>query len=243
MAGRKPVVETPEFQEAVAKAVDEKLEAFKRDLFEGLDTTDAAVEAAPKSGDASDLMSDILSKLTMNLAAVNQQGERKKPLTPEEVLRRERAHNQMVDLIIASRQEGGQRPAYKLTSKVYLNERFIEPFKIVDRKAVNNEITWTGVPNDAMAPINAMAEQIFAAWRESTGGPTKLVPTADNRPFYTTAAGLTVKGDPPKRQHVAADPNFQDDLGFINGDPNAPEVAVLGTIAPKARNNAVTGVQ
>ncbi len=56
-----------------------------------------------------------------------------------------------------------------------------------------------------------------------------------------TAAGLVVRGEPPKRQHVAADVSFPDDLGFSDADPNAPEVAVLGTVAKKAITNSVSG--
>lgn len=234
---RKKVVDTPEFQEAVANAVAAKLDEFKAGLLA------AASQPQQGGGAITDVLSEVLSKLSVNLQAVNQQGQYNKPRSPEEILRCEAAANRMVDLLAAAREPGAEKPAYKLISKVYLNERFIEPFKIVDKKAVNQEITWTGVPNDAMQPINEAARAVFNAWRESTGGATVLVPTADQRPLHVTAAGLTVRGEPPKRQHMAADAAFADDLGFANNDPNAPEVAVLGTVAQKARQNSVAGVQ
>lgn len=237
-AGRKKVVETPEFADAVAKAVAAQMEGFKKDLL-----TAASNPAPAAGGGMTDLLTEVLSKLSLNMQSLNQQGQYNKPVLPEEVLRREQAHNRMVDLIMASRQDGSEKPSYRVTSKIYLNERLIDPFKVVDKKAVHNEITWTGVPNDGMAPINDTAHAIYNAWRESTGGPTQLVPTADKRPLHVTAAGLTVRGEPPKRRHVAAEAEFSDDLGFANNDPNAPEVSVLGTVAPKARQNSVGGVE
>ena len=245
MAGRKPVVETEAFQQAVADAVSAKLDDFKKELLAAASAGSPAPAAA--GGSAVDILGEVLSKLTVNLQATNQQGQFNKPLTPEEVVRREKAMNLMVNLINGVRSPDvaqDDKPTYRLTSKVYLNERLIEPMRQdpnVKGKAIANEIMWTGIPNDAMVPLNDSAKAIFNAWRESTGGVTQLVPTADQRPLFMTAAGLVVRGEPPKRQHVAAEPNFSDDLGFTGADPNAPEVAVLGTVAKKAVTNSVSG--
>lgn len=244
---RTKVIETEEFAEAVAIAAEKAAEAMVAKKMSEL-LAAAATPSAPGTPTVSpgsvDTLGNILSTLSMNLQAVATQGERRRPLSPEEVARRELAEQRMRLLIKEAHEanDPDRKPAYKLIAKIAFNERLIEPYKMVDKKAVNNEITWTGVPNDAMVPMNAAAKSIFAAWRETTGGPTELVPTADSRPLYMTPAGLTVRGDPPKRQAIAAEPNFGADLGFSNDDPNAPEVAVLGTIAAKARQNMVTGV-
>lgn len=247
---RTKVIETEEFHEAVAAKATEIAEKVIADRLASLvAATAGGAPAVAGSGAAPagsvDVLGEILEKLSSNLQAVAQQGQRRRPLTAEEVVRREAAEHRMWKLIEGAQQanDPDSKPTYRLTSKIYFNERFIEPFKIVDRKAVSNEITWTGAPNDAMQPINDAAKAIFSAWRESTGGPVDLIPTADRRPLYVTAAGLTVRGDPPKRQQaVAAEHKFENDLGFSNNDPNAPEVAVLGTVARKARQNSVTGV-
>ncbi len=246
---RTKVIETEEFAEAVAAKATEIAEKLIAERLQGLVTAAAApagtVAAPAAGGGAADVLSEVFSRLGMDMAAIANQGQRQRPLAPDELKRRETAEKRMWDLIAAAQKanDPDRVPTYKLSSKIYFNERFIEPFKVVDKKAVNNEITWTGVPNDAMIPINDAASEIFAAWRESTGGPRKLIPTADNRPLFVTAAGLTVRGDPPKRQQaVAAEHRFENDLGFNNNDPNAPEVAVLGTVAAKARQNAATGV-
>ncbi len=244
---RPKVIETPEFQEAVAAAAEKAAADAVAKVLAALPAAATASAPVPGStGETADLLGKVLSTLSSNLQAVAQQGQRQRPLSAEEVVRREAADLRMRGLIRSAHEanDPGSKPIYKLTSKIYFNERFIEPYRLVDKKAVNNEITWTGVPNDAMQPVNDVAQAIFAAWRESTGGPVQLVPTADTRPLYMTPQGLTVRGDPPKRQvAVAGEHQFENDLGFTgNNDPNAPEIAVLGTVAAKARQNSVTGV-
>lgn len=237
-AGRKKVIDTPEFQDAVNARVEEALAKFKDEMLASV--TPGVV--APVSGAAVDQLEQVLSKLSMNMAAVGQQGQRQRPLSPEEIASREAAQNRMVDLIMASRVQGAQRPKYKLIAKTYLNERFLEPFRMDGKVAVPVQIKYTGVPNDAMVPLNKAATGIFNAWRGTTGGATVLVPTADTRPYWVTSGGLVVKGDPPKRQHVAAEAHFEADLAFPENSSLQGEVAVLGTVARKARTNAVQGV-
>lgn len=241
---RTKVIDTKEFEEAVAAKAAEVAEKILAEKLQGIVSGVPAPSvgvATQADGGVVDVLGEILSKLGMNMAAIANQGQRNKPLPPEEVARRAAAEERMGNLLIAAQRanDPDSKPTYKIISKIYLNERFIEPFlQLQDKKVVNNEITWTGAPNDAMQPLNDVAKEIFAAWRESTGGPTTLIPTADNRPLYVTAQGLTVRGDPPKRQTaVAGEHAFKDDLGFANNDPNAPEVAVLGTVAAKARQN------
>jgi hypothetical protein len=246
--GRKKVIETPEFEEAVNARVKAAMEQFKAEMFAAVTPAPEGAPAEPPAGlavstNAVDLLEQVLSKLSMNMAAIGQQGQHRKPLSPEEVAAREAAAERMDKLLTAAHQEGATRPEYKLISKVYLNERFIEPYRLVDKVAVSVEIFYTGVPNDAMVPINDVAKAIFAAWKATTGGHSVFVPTADTRPLWVTAKGLVVKGDPPKRQHVAAEPNFSDDLGIVGvNDHTQAEVAVLGTVARKAITNAPKGV-
>ncbi len=135
-----------------------------------------------------------------------------------------------------------ERPEYRVIAPVYLNERRVQPFRqLPNKQQANNEIRWTGVPNRSMLPLNDIAKQIYEAWDISTGGRPPLARAADMRPYYMTTAGLVVKGDPPKRQFMAAEANFEDGLAvegdLQNGHPEAPEVAVLGTVAKRARQN------
>lgn len=232
---RKKVIDTPEFKDAVAAAVTAAL----GDKLSSLGTGDAA------SGNPADALGQILEKLSVNLQALNNQGQRNKPLAPAEIQKRDAAQERLVDLLATSRGlPQAEWPKYQLTAKVYISERLIEPFYKRDSKgpAIRTEIAYTGVPNDAMVPIDDDAKAIFNAWRETTGGQTILVPTADNRPLHVTAAGLVVRGDPPKRSTMAPAATESEDV-LVSNDHTQPEVAVIGTIAKKARTNALTGQQ
>lgn len=242
---RPKVIETPEFKDAVAEAVAAALakqnEGFEQKLAALLPGNASVGDGVP----VSDALTAILEKLSLNLQAVNNQGQRNKPLSPGEIQKREQAQERLVDLLAASRgKPQAEWPRYRLIAKTYISERLIEPFYKRDSKgpAIPTEIAYTGVPNDAMVPLSDDAKAIFNTWRETTGGQTVLIPTADNRPVYVTAAGLVVKGDPPKRQMVAAEATSDDGLAVAN-DPTQPEVAVLGTVAKKARTNAIQGAQ
>lgn len=234
---RKKVIDTPEFKDAVAKAVAAAMSETVAKV------AAASGEVAPV-GNAADQLGLILEKLSVNLQALNNQGLRNKPLSPAEIQKRDAAQERLIGLLATSRGlPQAEWPKYQLTAKAYISERLIEPFYKRDSKgpAIRTEIAYTGVPSDAMVPVDASAKAIFNAWRETTGGQTVLVPTADNRPLHVTAAGLVVRGDPPKRSTVAAPmEEAEGDLAMSN-DHTQPEVAVLGTVAKKARTNALTG--
>lgn len=232
---RKKVVDTPEFKDAVAAAVTAAL----GDKLSSLGTGDAA------SGNPADALGQILEKLSVNLQALNNQGQRNKPLAPAEIQKRENAETRMIELLAESRKlPQADWPRYRLTAKVVIGERLIEPFYKRDSKgpALPTEIAYTGVPNDAMLPLDDSAKLIFNAWRETTGGQTILVPTADTRPLHVTAAGVVVRGDPPKRSTMAP-ADAPEEMVALSNDHTQPEVAVLGTVAKKARTNALTGNQ
>jgi len=241
--GRQRVVETEEFEKAVdaraAAVVAEQMEAFKRDIL-----AKVSVPASPEN-QVMAMLAVAIEKLGININNSSKQGQYNKPISIEESQRREDAHNRMVDLIMHSRTLPVlERPEYRIVTPVYLNERRIQPYRMLpDKRQVNNEVRWTGVPNRSMVPVNDMARQIYDAWDISTGGRPEAIPTADQRPYYMTSAGLTVKGDPPKRQFAAGEAEFADDLTLDNSHPEAPDVAVLGTVAKRARQNlaGVTG--
>lgn len=237
---RKKVIDTPEFKNAVAEAVASAMSGVTEKL-----SALSGGEASVSSANPADALGAILEKLSVNLQALNNQGLRNKPLAPAELAKRDAAQERLIDLLASARSRPqAEWPKYQLTAKVYISERLIEPFYKRDSKgpAIRTEIAYTGVPSDAMVPIDAEAKAIFNAWRETTGGQTTLVPTADNRPLHVTAAGLVVRGDPPKRSTMAPAAMENDEVAVSN-DHTQPEVAVLGTVARKARTNALTGQQ
>lgn len=187
----------------------------------------------------------LFSGLAAAIAEMSMQGRPgPKPVSPEVARVRREAHEQCVKLVLKARKESLE-PEYRLIGKVYFNERMIEPYRrLPDKRVVPQEIVWTGLPNEAMVPVNDVAREIYSAYKESIGS-VELIPTLDNRPVWVTQAGLTVKGDPPKRAFVAAPQEFDDKLGVKhdNNSPDAPYVRILGTIAQPAKQNVGGGWQ
>lgn len=239
------IMESPEvkaaIQEAAAKAAAE------------------AVALLAKSGDGQTFAVDeatrsLFGQLALSIADMANQGSgRTKPVSPAVMQQREAAAQRCRDLVEAAR-ERGDKPEYRVVAKIYFNERLIEPFRKESGRegtVVAQEIVWTGIPNEALRPLNAVAEEIYAAYRESIGSMPVLtkvsyrdgrgglgVVAQDNRPYSMTPNGLVVKGDSNPRRALNVDHEFADDVQPLdNNDPRAPEVAILGTVAPKARKN------
>jgi hypothetical protein len=213
-----------------------------------------AVAAVMKAGRGEGTMSaateQLLSQLAVGIAELSYQGSgRPRPLAPDIIARREAAMKRCEQLVTAA-QERGDKPEYRVINKIYFNERLIEPYRRDggrNGKVVAQEIIWTGMPNEALWPINKVAEEIFGAYREGVGGSPRLKPMSgpnggqvapDNRRFSMTPGGLVVKGEVNPHQVIAVDKPFENELGIHdNNDPNAPEVHILGTVAPPARKN------
>lgn len=237
---RLPIQETVEFKEAVASAVAaatlQAMEQMRTEL--ALAVSGRAVPGGPGG---SSTEKGLMSELALAIAEISDQGTSRKRVAPEVLAQRAEAHRRACDLITKVRAEG-LKPEYALVAKVYLNERFIEPFRVdrATKQPVRQEIIWSGMPNHAMRPMNDIAKAIYSEWSASVGS-VEQVPNADNRPVWVTASGLVVKGDAPgQRRDVSADVPALDDLG-IKGqdDPTAPFVAVLGTVAPPAKQNVL----
>jgi hypothetical protein len=223
----------------------------------------AAAEAVAKvmkagAGDGTTMSAateQLLSQLAVGIAELSYQGSgRPRPLAPDIIARREAALKRCEELVAAAQQRG-DKPEYRVINKIYFNERLIEPYRRDggrSGKVVAQEIIWTGMPNEALWPINKVAEEIFGAYREGVGGSPRLQPmkgpanekgdfgvvAPDNRKFSMTPGGLVVKGEVNPHQVIAVDKPFENELGIHdNNDPNAPEVHILGTVAPPARKN------
>lgn len=204
--------------------------------------TELLANAAKGGGEAPnmDAMASMFDRMALAIAEISDQGTARKRVAPEVLASRARAHEKMVKLINKAR-EDGEEPEYKLVSKTYLSERFIEPFMPgPDKRPIPTEIIWKGAPNQAMRPLNAVAKAIYAAFVESVGSQEKLN-GVDNRPFAMTPGGVVVKGLPAAaRRDIPAD-LLESDLTMVGGtiDPTAAHVRVLGTVAAPARQNVV----
>ncbi len=248
MTDQVPVTETDEFKKAVSEAVAQQLPeltalavrdavgSIQAELIARLGTAAPSNGGGVSSTDATDL----ISRLALEISTLNDQGNQRRRVAPEVMQARGQAHERAVKLLEKVRQEK-LKPEYFLVSKVYLNERFIEPFMRpqVGKPPERTQIQWTGMPNEAMRPVNDIAKAIYTEFMASIGSPTQMVQTADRRPIHMTYNGLVVKGDPPARQDAAgAILPFADDLKIqTQDDPNAPEIHVLGTVAAPAKQN------
>jgi hypothetical protein len=209
--------------------------------------------AAPSHGfDINESTKQMFSEMALAIADMANQGSgRVKPISPKVMQQRAEAMKRMDALIqevhvrVKDARDNGDRdqeevwtPTYRVVSKIFFNERLIEPFRRLNDKTVEaNEIQWTGEPNDALRPTNKIAEQIYEEFKASRGSGVQIK-GADNRPIWVTKGGLVVKGDAPAKAYVAAPTDYKDNLGVKdNNDPNAPFVNVLGTIAAPARRN------
>jgi len=224
-----PMHERPEFKAAVAEAAALVVQQMMK------------AGAVPISqGDES--LQTLFSKMALSIADISDQGTQRKRVAPEILVARDDARRRAEARIVQAR-ENREQPEYRVISKIFFNERFIEPFKLNEaKKPVPNEIVWTGMPCQALVPINDVAKEIFAHYSESVSSAGKLA-TTDNRPHWVTSSGLVVKGDPPARRFVATPQEFADDLQVKHSpnDPTAPEVRVLGTVAAPAKQNIQPG--
>ncbi len=227
------LTETEEFKRAVAAEASKALAELLSKVPELNKSSSPAVPA-----------DEMMSKLAMAIAELTDQGTGRKRIDPEEAIKRRQAHERMGELILKARSEG-KKPQYQVLNKVYLNERFIEPFRRgPEGKPIPTVITWTGVPNEYMMPMDPIARGISEAFKESIGSVVEG-PQQSKKPLWMTSAGLVVQGDPPQSLKVGNNEDgrpttrrFEEDLGVpIAIDPSAEFVNILGTVAAPARQN------
>jgi hypothetical protein len=228
----------PDFEAAVAAAVDARMEAF----FERIAKQQGAAPAA--EGDAQTLF----RQMALAIAEISDQGSNRKRVAPEVLAARAKAHERMVEAILEAKrahEEGrAERPKYRAIGKMYLNERFIEPFVVdpVTKRPRSVEFRWSGVPNEVMRPLNKPAEEIFKHYLASLGS---VVKEDVATPMWITAGGLVIEGEGPisksGRKRSGQDfGDFGEDLEVDQpnaSDPTKPWINVLGTVAAPARQN------
>lgn len=213
-----------------------------------------AAQAVAATAGVSDDVKELFSELVLQMTEVNQQGQPKTKISPEEARKRQAATDKAWTLIHAAR-ERGDKPEYKLIAPVYLNERLVIPYIRAEGKGgkvTQREIVWTGMPSNGMLPTNKVAKDIYAAFKESIGssislgrvvGPHKNATQTDDRPYVMTPGGLVVKGDPDRKanatasEHPFADALEMDTPAHDNNDPNSEFVNVLGTVAKPLRRS------
>ena len=228
--------DTPEFRAAVKK----EAETAVRGLFDELR---AAKGAAPE-GSSPDRT--LISSLALELAELTGQGSGRRYVAPEILRSRAQAADRMMELIHKAAKDR-TLPTYRVTGKVLLEDQIVEPFYIgKDHVACPTEIGWGGVPNEAMSPINEVAQEIFAAFQASIGSTEKVTP--QDR-YGITPKGLVVKNAAIPQKREVGQAQFAEHPSN-NGDAPNPRLTVphraqagqqtnlhvLGTLQPPAQS-------
>jgi hypothetical protein len=185
--GGKPKRVPPEVQaalnDAVGKAIAEKLAAFAPQI--GAAKAGEVVDGGTVDSSAIDPLFRQMAAAFAELVDQNGDGGKPKRIPPEVQARRDSARDRMfaslermrsnIKKLAETGQKGAARaatPRYRALTKLYLNERMIEPFRMdpSTRQPVPVEFFWTGPPNQAMRPINEAALEIFGHYRDWIGG-------------------------------------------------------------------------
>jgi hypothetical protein len=203
---------------------------------------DARPDNAPaRSGDDS-----FANSLALAIAKIGSQKTGEKYVDPEVLAKRDEARERMIRLIVEAR-ERGDKPTYTVRSKIYFDEVMIDPKWIgPDHIARDTEIVWPGIPNLALKPIDAVAAAIFDAFNESIGGGMAIHEEGDMR---VTAGGLVVINRGGHQRWEAQQTGAGQPVRGASGDGglelrgrgmpgDVVQTAILGTIAPKARQQA-----
>lgn len=244
--GDVPLTETPEFKAAVAAAAAEQAVALEKRILDRIAAlraaeNDAAVTpGAPASADPS-----FAQALAVAIGELGSQGVGKQQIiSPAILAERAKAKTRMVDLIIEAR-HNGTAPVYGLTGKVHLADQLLEPIYIdsATKRQKQTEIDYFGVPNHFMQPLNDVAKAIHAEFLASVGSSVHTS-ADDSRLMSVTARGTVIRGGSHATQRIVdlentmGQPANAEGLRIRHDDAsaNVSEIAVLGTLAPKARS-------
>lgn len=247
---------SPEFLAAVTKATAEAIGPAVAAAVSGV-RSDMAMEFAKMlagargpTGDPTMDISSIMSELSLNIAAMTNTGDNRKPMPPEEVRRRVQAAERMGKIVIRINEEGLQ-PHYTIVAQTWLSNQLIQPWlPNGDGQWRSNEVIWTGAPNAAMRPMNEIAQEVFDAYLESVGGSTKNEGTAREQAVWTGYGGLIMVGDNPPQsmvqrgnvrgaQPATAGAGLETTSVLTSTDnPNAKRIPILGTVTAPAEVTA-----
>lgn len=251
-----PITETAEFKVALAEMAAKQSADFEQKMSEFrasiADTIAQAVAngsvPATMHGQPTELRS-MLSDLTVAITSATEQPGGRKPVSPIEAERRQKAWDKMgerVMLVVKNR----EKPHYEVASRTHLAFQMIEPWtQNAAGKSVRTEIIWNGVPNNSLRPVNDVAREVYALYLEGVGGSTADPSGRKEMPAYMGVGGVIYANSPSQSMAAhgtldAPQPMELSDLLPTNqiitsvDDPNATYVPTLGTIAPPAERTA-----
>lgn len=244
MSGDADLTKSPDFQAALAAAVEAQMAGIKAQN-EAFEQRMLAAVAQRVSGipgaDAT-----MLSELAMHIAELTDQGSGRKRVAPEILAKRELAGKELVARLKKVKADD-HKPVYRVMREVYLAERIIRPYRLDEatKQPVPVYIEFQGCPSDHLRPHNAVAKEVFDIFIRWIGHSTQSVPKSDLRDLAMTPKGVVVRGLGASAhrtiehqvEHVADEYEEVLRTGNTPVDPTAEEVRVLGTIMEPARQN------
>lgn len=204
---------------------------------------------------------NVFQEMALSIAEMSHQGDRTyKPVDPR-ILAARKAGQDKLDALLTRVRENRKfardqaysseqaredavlavSPKYRALAVVALEESLIQPYKQdpATKKALPVEFYWCGEPNDAMIPLNDIANEIHLAFCESRGS-RSMIEKRSLKPVWMTEMGLVVEGNrvPARRGIEEAATPLRDQFLDIPGEknPDADFVKVLGNHPPFQRN-------
>ncbi len=192
----------------------------------------------------------LAEQIALAIAEVSDQGTSRKRVAPEILMARSKAYEQLIALLHEARdkvdvaradadeaEEDRWLAKWRVVAKTYLGDQIVEPWRRVSEKELApTEIVWRGIPNNALRPLNPIAERLFKIYHGWIGTDGLMKAEAS----FVTPGGVTLVGQAPAGSRLDISEDLRaGDLEVITdpSDPNATHIRVLGTIAEPARQN------
>lgn len=226
MATRTQPVADPELFGGAEPAPVETVTLGKAELETLIAAQVAAAMAGVQSGgqvSGANAFKDVLDQMALSIAEMSHQSNRThKPVDPKVLAARAAGFDKLYSVLAriardrkdveeqewASESEKtaalmSATPRYRLISAVVLGEELIMPVRPNPATKMSEPIAiyWSHEPNDAMIPLNDVAKEVHAAFRESRGTRTDIERRAI-KPAWTTENGLYIEGRAPKRREL-----------------------------------------
>lgn len=226
------VTQSPAFQAALEAALEAKLEKAVARLEAKFRGTRPASEGSPLT---KEVMEEFIFQMTDRADAGS---ERVRQLRPEEKARREEKRREALALIRKAHDER-KTVIYRLTTVIYDEDQIIEPLQVnkITKQHEPVFINYYKMPSEGMAPANATAEAIFAAYRESLGFGPKVVdeglPYIQGNLLFVPPSRISAQGL-EELERAKSDTDAASLPEYLAPSESGREVRLLGTIAPPA---------
>lgn len=236
--------DAPAFKAAVADAVAKQTADLAAQMAElkAMLQNPAASQASPQIT-LNEGLKAAFEHMGMTLADISAQGVGvQKPIPPEVIRAREEARGLMIERIIRAKRDK-EIARYRVNAVIQADfgragQALVQPFwEDRDKVKQPTEIDWPGIPNSALVPLNEVAKEIMALYRDSVGNMGRVSAAEELKAigpaFVHGAGGLIKKRDAPGQF------DLEPEEGGVKvhnrgGRGATRRVNVLGTIAEPA---------